>query len=65
MMPYVILSLSNCATKPLVINGYCNDYEPVVKEKGDGVALAAIPKLSVKKRILGNEQTYHGLCKDK
>lgn len=63
MMPYVILSLSSCTTKPLVINAYCTDYEPVVQEKGDGAAISSISKLPVKKRILGNEQTYRGLCR--
>lgn len=59
MTPCVILSLSNCA--PLVINGYCEDYESVIQQKGDGAAVASISNLPVKKRILGNETLYRGL----
>lgn len=63
MLPCAILTLSNCATKPLAINGYCETYDPLAQEKGDGAALTAIPKASVKRRALANEQTYRGLCK--
>lgn len=57
----VSLILSSCATKPLVINAYCTDYEPVIQQKGDGAAVASILNLPVKRRILGNETIYRGL----
>lgn len=57
---FVSLSLSSCATKPLVIDSFCQLYEPLIQEKGDSAITA---KLSVKKRILGNETIYRDQCK--
>lgn len=55
----VALSLSSCATKPVAIDGYCERYNKVVVEKGDGDIKA---KPNVKKRILANELTYQEQC---
>ena len=52
------LSLSSCAT-PKVTDSFCTVYEPVVVAKGDG-AITATP--GAKRRILGNEMNYRGLC---
>ena len=52
------LSLSSCAA-PRVTDSFCDVYEPVVVSKGDGTITATV---MVKRRILGNEQTYRGLC---
>lgn len=52
------LSLSNCAHAPPT-DSYCQVYNPVVVQKGDG-AITATP--NVKKRILANELTYRSQC---
>lgn len=52
------LSLSSCVA-PRVTDSFCDVYEPVVVGKGDGTITATA---MVKRRILGNEQTYRGLC---
>ena len=58
------LSLSSCAglPKPTVVDSYCEVYQPVVVEKGDGSITA---KTNVKKRILANELTYREQCATK
>lgn len=64
LMPCVILSLSNCTTMfgtRTTTDSFCKVYDPVVVNKGDG-SIAAPP--AVQRRILGNEQTYRGLCKE-
>lgn len=64
------LSLSSCVNKdgvwqfqataqPTVVDSYCQVYQPVVVEKGDGSITA---KTNVKKRILANELTYREQC---
>lgn len=65
-----ILSLSSalggCAffkEKP-PIDGYCERYNPVVQQKGDGTAVAAIPKEGPKRRIYANELIYRQHCPD-
>lgn len=55
MLPFVTLSLSSCATKPLVTDSFCLLYERIIQEKGDAASLAGA-RLSVKKRILGNDR---------
>lgn len=56
MMLCATLSLSSCATKPpMVLDSFCKLYEPVIQEKGDAASLTAA-RLSVKKRILGNDK---------
>lgn len=59
MLVFATLSLSSCAHAPLAIDGYCERYNKVVLEKGDGDIKA---KPSVKKRILANELTYTAQC---
>lgn len=59
MLGFMSLSLSNCATAP-VVDSFCQVYNPVVVEKGDGTITA---KSGVKKRILANELTYKDQCK--
>ncbi len=49
------LSLSSCAKPPAPIDSFCQLYERVIQEKGDGVITA---KPAVKRRILTNEQLY-------
>jgi len=58
-LPFVILSLSNCVHNPVAIDGFCERYNQVVVEKGDGEIKA---KSGVKKRILANELTYRQQC---
>jgi hypothetical protein len=60
MLVCAALSLSNCATVP--VDSYCQVYNPVVVQKGDG-AITATP--DVKKRILANELTYRSQCQGK
>lgn len=62
----LILSLSNCASLPnpfapqvQVTDSFCQVYNKVVVEKGDGAITA---KITVKKRILANELTYKDQC---
>lgn len=57
-LAFVGLSLSNCASQS-VTDSFCQVYNPIVVEKGDG-AIAA--KLTVKKRILANDLTYRSQC---
>ena len=65
MLGLVGLSLSNCAGMPnpfvqtSVTDSFCQIYNKVVVEKGDGTITA---KTSVKKRILANELTYKDQC---
>ncbi|MBR1230192.1 hypothetical protein JQ600_35445 [Bradyrhizobium sp. AUGA SZCCT0176] len=42
------------------MDSYCQVYNPVVVQKGDG-SITATP--GVKKRILANELTYRDQCK--
>ena len=57
MLLCVTLSQSSCATT--AVDSFCAVYEPVVVAKGDGTITASS---GVKRRLLGNEQTYRGLC---
>lgn len=52
-----LLSLSSCQT---VIDGFCERYQQVIVNKGDGAIAAPLP---VKKRIAANEVTYRRDCK--
>lgn len=51
------LSLSSCQHMP--IDSFCQVYQPIVQQKGDGAITAAS---SVKRRILANELTYRDQC---
>jgi hypothetical protein len=53
------LSLSSCAHAPLAIDDFCQIYNPVIQQKGDGTISATS---GVKKRILANELTYRDQC---
>ncbi len=60
MLVCVILSLGSCAgLTPSVVDSYCQVYNPVIVEKGDGMITA---KIGVKRRLLANEQTYRAQC---
>jgi hypothetical protein len=48
--------------KPVVIDGYCERYNKVIQEKGDGKAIVAIPKEGPKRRIYANELMYRDQC---
>lgn len=59
------LSLSSCALfRPAAptIDGYCERYNKVILEKGDGKITAS---LGVKRRLLANELTYEEQCAPK
>jgi hypothetical protein len=59
MMVCAGLSLSSCAHVPPPVDSFCQIYNPIVVQKGDG-AIAATS--GVKKRILANELTYRDQC---
>jgi hypothetical protein len=59
MLVCATLSLSSCAHQPLAIDGYCERYNKVIQEKGDGNIIA---KPGPKRRILANELTYRDQC---
>jgi hypothetical protein len=59
MLVCAALNLSSCAHKPLVIDGYCERYNEVIREKGDGEIIA---KPGPKRRLLANELTYRDQC---
>jgi hypothetical protein len=59
MLVCAALSLSSCATAPLPIDDFCQIYNPVIQQKGDGTISATS---GVKKRILANELTYRDQC---
>lgn len=64
MLVCATLSLSNCTlfrTTP-VIDGYCQRYNKVIQEKGDGNIVA---KSGPKRRLLANELTYREQCEAK
>lgn len=62
MLVCAALSLSSCAHAPLAIDGYCERYNKVIVQKGDGAITATS---GVKKRILANELTYRDQCQPK
>lgn len=53
------LSLSSCAHVPPPTDSFCQIYNRVVVQKGDG-SIAATP--GVKRRILANELIYRDQC---
>lgn len=62
MLVFAALNLSSCAHQALVIDGYCQRYNKVIQEKGDGKITATS---GVKKRLLANELTYQDQCVSK
>lgn len=59
MLVCATLSLSSCAHAPPPVDSFCQIYNRVVVQKGDGT-ITATP--GVKKRILANELTYRSQC---
>jgi hypothetical protein len=57
MLPFVVLSPNSCT--PQEIDSFCQVYNKVIVQKGDGNLVAAP---GVKKRLLANELTYRKLC---
>lgn len=53
-----ILSLGSCQHMP--IDSFCQVYQPIVQQKGDGSLKASD---GVKRRILANELTYREQCR--
>jgi hypothetical protein len=53
------LSLSSCAHAPPPTDSFCQIYNRVVVQKGDGAITATS---GVKKRIYANELTYRDQC---
>lgn len=60
MTAFAVLSLGSCVHAPVPVDSFCQIYNQVVVQKGDG-AINATP--GVKKRILANELTYREQCK--
>lgn len=57
------LILSSCASRPLPpVDSFCTVYNPVITEKGDGAAVAAIKKEGPKRKTLANELNYRSQC---
>ena len=52
-----VLSLASCQTTQ--VNSFCQVYNQVITQKGDGT-ISASP--SVKRKLLANELTYRQLC---
>jgi hypothetical protein len=59
MLVCAALSLSSCAHAPPPADSFCQIYNRVVVQKGDGAITATS---GVKKRILANEYTYRDQC---
>lgn len=57
MLSFVALSPSSC--KPEQIDSFCEVYNKVIVQKGDG-SIKASP--GVKRRLLANELTYRSQC---
>lgn len=60
MLSFVALSPSSCT--PQEIDSFCQVYNQVILQKGDGTIVATS---GVKKRLLANELTYRQLCTSK
>jgi hypothetical protein len=60
MLSFVALNPSSCT--PQEIDSFCQLYNQVVLQKGDGT-ITASP--GVKRRLLANELTYRQLCQGK
>lgn len=60
MLSFVVLNPSSCT--PQQIDSFCQVYNQVVLQKGDGTIVASP---GVKRRLLANELTYRQLCQSK
>jgi hypothetical protein len=58
MLSFAALSPSSCT--PEQIDSFCQIYNQVILQKGDGTITASS---GVKKRLLANELTYRQQCK--
>jgi len=59
MMVCATLSLSSCAHAPPPTDSFCQIYNKVILQKGDGKIVASS---GVKKRLLANELLYREQC---
>lgn len=58
-----ILSLPTmCQHAPVPVDSFCQVYQPVVQQKGDGASVTAAAP-GPKRRILANELTYRDQCR--
>lgn len=57
MLSFLALNPSSCT--PQEIDSFCQVYNQVILQKGDGTIVATS---GVKKRLLANELTYRQLC---
>jgi hypothetical protein len=57
MLSFVALNPSSCT--PQEVDSFCQVYNQVVLQKGDGTITAT---QGVKRRLLANELTYRQLC---
>jgi hypothetical protein len=60
MLSFVALSPSSCT--PQEIDSFCQVYNQVILQKGDGTIVATS---GVKRRLLANELTYRQVCTSK
>jgi len=60
MLSFVALSQSSCT--PEQIDSFCQVYNKVIVQKGDGAITASS---GVRRRLLANEKFYREQCKDK
>ena len=60
MLSFVALNPSSCT--PEQIDSFCQVYNQVILQKGDGAIVASS---GVKKRLLANELTYRQQCVQK
>ena len=60
MLSFVALSQSSCT--PEQIDSFCQVYNKVIVQKGDGAITAPS---GVRRRLLANEKFYREQCKDK
>ena len=59
MLMLALSALSPSSCTPEQIDSFCQVYNKVIVEKGDGKIVASD---GVKKRLLANELTYRSLC---
>jgi hypothetical protein len=59
MLSFAALSLSSCTHTAAQVDSFCQVYNQVITQKGDGTIAASS---GVKRRLLANELTYKQLC---
>ena len=59
----MLMSMTSCTdlsrVSPLASDSYCQSYQKIIREKGDGKMVASP---GVKRRVAANEITYRCLC---